>query len=197
MNTLLIGLVLLLWLSFVDAGFSRWNAVPILISANHGSKSISNIKSDNGQESKRENFFRNALAGAISCSLTHSLLVPVDVIKTRLQTDANLAKLGIIAAVQSILKSQGFSAFSQGLAATSSGYFMQGACKFGFYGMFKQKIHDQLEKVNVDARAYKFPILLASSGLAEILACWALCPLESTRIFMVINADISKKGIFL
>ena len=75
-----------------------------------------------------------ALAGAISCSITHAAVVPLDVIKTALQTDASLK--GPRAALNAVLASSGskpvcFSALFNGVGATAIGYFMQGATKFG------------------------------------------------------------------
>lgn len=141
------------------------------------------------------NFLCSALAGAISCSSTHSMLVPLDVVKTKLQADPKLSRMGIVGAVKSILKSQGHKAFGQGLAATSCGYFLQGACKFGFYDLFKRKIHDSCEDRGMQTRRFTLPILLCSSGFAEVVASWALCPLESTRIYMVLNSEDSKRGM--
>lgn len=80
-------------------------------------------------------FARVSLAGAISCSATHSLVVPLDVMKTRMQTDANVKGLSEAAgAVLASAKGRGpirLLAFFNGLSATATGYFLQGAAKFG------------------------------------------------------------------
>ena len=76
-----------------------------------------------------------AAAGAVSCSCTHSLVVPIDVVKTRLQTDA--AVHGPKEAIQSLFASgHGKGAarllpFFNGVGATAIGYFAQGMIKFG------------------------------------------------------------------
>lgn len=78
---------------------------------------------------------RVSIAGAISCSATHSLVVPLDVIKTRMQTSADLTTARD--AVRAILASGPgsgplrASAFFTGLGATAAGYWLQGAAKFG------------------------------------------------------------------
>lgn len=41
---------------------------------------------------------------------------------------------------------------------------------------------------------WRLPILIASSGLAEVIASWALCPMEVTRIYMVMNPHL-KEGM--
>lgn len=76
-----------------------------------------------------------AAAGAASCCLTHSAVVPIDVVKTRLQTDASLNGAG--AAVRAIISGcqcKGLACvrpFFNGIGATAVGYFFQGAIKFG------------------------------------------------------------------
>lgn len=81
----------------------------------------------------------------------------------------------------------------QGLTATFSGYAMQGFCKFGFYDLIKSSAYDIIQDRDTILK-YRFPILLISSGLAEIIASWALCPMEVTRIFMVMNPHF-KSGV--
>lgn len=78
-----------------------------------------------------------SLAGAVACSITHCMVVPLDVIKTRMQMDLALAGSGTLAAAKAVLRDapgQGvlrFAAFANGLPPTGLGYFLQGATKFG------------------------------------------------------------------
>lgn len=78
---------------------------------------------------------RISVAGAISCSATHSLVVPLDVIKTRMQTNSDLTS--VREAVRAILASGPGKgplraiAFFKGFGATAAGYWLQGAAKFG------------------------------------------------------------------
>lgn len=132
------------------------------------------------------NFVNSALSGAISCSVTHSLVCPLDVVKTKIQTDVTLKGKSTFEAFQQIVKSGGKGILLQGLSATFSGYAMQGFCKFGFYDLIKSKAYGIIKDREAIVK-YRLPILLVSSGLAEIIASWALCPMEVTRIFMVTN----------
>jgi hypothetical protein len=86
-------------------------------------------------EQKARYFGRISIAGAISCSVTHSLVVPLDVIKTRMQTDADISSMRAAAVAifrqgsgSGLLKGR---AFFNGLGATATGYWLQGAAKFG------------------------------------------------------------------
>jgi solute carrier family 25 phosphate transporter 3 len=127
-----------------------------------------------------------SISGAISCSVTHSLVVPLDVVKTKMQTDSTMASKSIWQVGADIFRSGGSQSLLSGLMATFTGYFLQGFCKFGFYDAFKtlafEKIKDPAAIV-----AWRLPVLIASSGLAECLASFVLTPLEAARISMVLS----------
>ena len=73
-----------------------------------------------------------ALSGAISCSLTHSSVVPLDVIKSKMQTQAGTSQRAAAAAVwRAAQRPLRVRAFFTGAGATAMGYFFQGAVKFG------------------------------------------------------------------
>ena len=77
------------------------------------------------------------LAGGVARSVTHSLVLPLDVVKTRVQTDTALATAGIGAAAAAVLRDAPgrgvlrLAAFFNGLPPTAFGYLMQGCAKFG------------------------------------------------------------------
>lgn len=141
-------------------------------------------------------FWQCGLAGAISCSFTHSIMIPLDVIKTKIQSSNALGKLSTMAAFRDIIKKDGYGVLLQGFAATFSGYFVQGTCKFGFYELYKYKLSNALSKRNIDVEKWQLPIWLTASGAAEIVASWALCPLEVTKIYMMMNPVEAKEGIW-
>lgn len=80
------------------------------------------------------NYYLKCLAGgAIACGSTHLLIVPLDVLKCKMQIDKNFShgfKEGII----KITRAQ---QLSLGWVPTLYGYSIQGAGKFGFYEIFK------------------------------------------------------------
>ena len=143
--------------------------------------------------SKLRKFINAAVSGAVSCSVTHSLVCPLDVIKTRIQTDAAMSGKSMGEAFQIIVKTGGKGVLLQGLAATFSGYAIQGFFKFGFYDLIKDRAYQIIGDKNM-IDSVRLPILLISSGLAEVIASWALCPLEVTRIYMVMNPQM-KSGM--
>lgn len=72
----------------------------------------------------------------MSCGITHTAIVPLDLVKCRIQV--NHAKYGGIAqGFRVTIAEEGVKALVKGWAPTFFGYSMQGVGKFGFYEVFK------------------------------------------------------------
>ena len=69
--------------------------------------------------------FKFFIAGGIAASFSHGITVPIDVVKTRLQTDDSLRSSGLIHATTTIIRNEGVSALSIGLGSTLIGYAIQ------------------------------------------------------------------------
>jgi hypothetical protein len=124
---------------------------------------------------------RVGLAGAISCSVTHSLVVPLDNVKTTMQT---MPELGPVRAAAQVVRERGSRALLNGLRPTAVGYWLQGAAKFGGYEALKlvgrQLFWTRDGEVHVPATlAARLPLMLTAAGVAEMGACLLLCPLET------------------
>ena len=76
-----------------------------------------------------------ALSGGFGCSLTHLTVVPLDVVKTRLQTRPGVYG-GFGDALQTIRKEEGWRMLFQGAQATGAGYFMYGVSVYPGYGTY-------------------------------------------------------------
>ncbi|KAI8633598.1 mitochondrial phosphate carrier protein [Xylariaceae sp. FL1651] len=128
-------------------------------------------------------YARFALAGALGCSVTHGAFTPVDVVKTRIQLDPVTYNRGMIGGFRQVIQNEGVRALSTGFGPTFTGYFIQGAFKFGGYEFFKKQSIDILgiEK----ARQNRAAVYSVSAASAEFFASIALCPLEATRIRLV------------
>ncbi|KAF0852265.1 mitochondrial solute carrier family 25 (mitochondrial phosphate transporter) member 3 [Andalucia godoyi] len=134
-------------------------------------------------------YLRYALGGALCCSITHAAVVPVDVVKTRLQLFPGKYK-GMIDGFKRIPAEEGAMTLLTGLGPTAVGYAAQGAFKFGFYEAFKAMFINMVGwNTAVD---YRTSIFLASSAMAETIADLALCPMEATRIRMVSDPTFAK-----
>ncbi|KAI9221836.1 mitochondrial carrier domain-containing protein [Blastocladiella britannica] len=138
-------------------------------------------------------YARFALAGALCCAVTHGALTPVDVVKTRMQLDPATYNRGMVTAFRQIIAAEGAGALLTGFGPTAAGYFVQGAFKFGGYEFWKKQIIESVGAEN--APAYRIPIYLTASALAEFAADVALCPLEATRIRLVSQPTFAS-GLF-
>ena len=52
-------------------------------------------------------YARYALAGALCCALTHGAVVPVDVVKTRMQLEPDVYTRGLLATAAHLVKEEG------------------------------------------------------------------------------------------
>ncbi|EGC31738.1 hypothetical protein DICPUDRAFT_39483 [Dictyostelium purpureum] len=137
-------------------------------------------------------FLKYGMAGALGCSITHSAVVPLDVVKTRLQT--NPGKYGgMVSGFKTIIKEEGAGMLLQGLGPTAVGYALQGFFKFGFYEVFKKTYGDFVGAEN--AATYRMGIWLAASATAETIADIALCPNEACRIRLVAEPAFAKSPV--
>uniref|UniRef100_A0A8I3X457 Solute carrier family 25 member 3 n=1 Tax=Callithrix jacchus TaxID=9483 RepID=A0A8I3X457_CALJA len=74
--------------------------------------------------------------GVLSCGLTHTAVVPLDLVKCRMQVDPQKYK-DIFNGFSVTLTGHGVRGLAKGWAPTFIGYSLQGLCKFGFYEVFK------------------------------------------------------------
>lgn len=100
------------------------------------------------------------LGGILSCGITHTAIVPLDLVKCRIQVfflnkrkyskncQVDPAKYkGIIGGFRVTLKEDGARGLAKGWAPTAIGYSLQGLGKFGFYELFKNVYADMLGEV--------------------------------------------------
>lgn len=74
-------------------------------------------------------YFKCMIGGALACGLTHTAIVPLDVMKCKKQIDSSYSK-SMIDGVKRV-RADGHGTL--GWAPTLIGYSMQGLGKFGFY----------------------------------------------------------------
>ncbi|KAI0129014.1 mitochondrial phosphate carrier protein [Xylariales sp. AK1849] len=132
---------------------------------------------------------RYAFSGAICCSFTHAILTPVDVVKTRVQLEPARYNHGLAGGMRQVVANDGARALLTGFGPTVTGYFLQGAFKFGGYEFFKRHANDWLGPEK--AAANRNAVYLASSAAAEFLGDILLCPFEAARIRLVSQPTFS------
>ena len=116
--------------------------------------------------------------GVLSCGLTHTAVVPLDLVKCRMQVDPQEYK-GIFNGFSITLKEDGVRGLAKGWAPTFIGYSVQGLCKFGFYEVFKVLYSNVLGEEN--AYLWRTSLYLAASASAEFFADIALAPMEAAK----------------
>lgn len=120
-----------------------------------------------------------AFGGLLSCGLTHTAVVPLDLVKCRIQVDPQ--KYGsIFKGFKISVKEDGLMGLTKGWAPTFIGYSMQGVGKFGFYEAFKILYSNILGEENTFL--WRTSLYLASSASAEFFADIALCPMEAVKV---------------
>lgn len=115
-----------------------------------------------------------AFGGFLACAPTHSFVLPLDLVKCRLQVDKNLYSSNL-GGIRTIIKTEGLHKIYTGFAPTFIGYGLQGAFKYGGYEYFKKTYSDLVGGSNVF-------VYLAASASAEFIADLFLCPFESMKV---------------
>uniref|UniRef100_A0A8C3TWK6 Solute carrier family 25 member 3 n=1 Tax=Catharus ustulatus TaxID=91951 RepID=A0A8C3TWK6_CATUS len=100
------------------------------------------------------------VGGVLSCGLTHTGVVPLDLVKCRMQVDP-----------------QKYKSIFNGFSVTIN---EDGLCKFGFYEVFKILYGNMLGEEN--AYLWRTSLYLAASASAEFFADIALAPMEAAKV---------------
>lgn len=129
------------------------------------------------------------IGGILSCGITHTIVVPLDIIKCRRQVNYELYK-SLGDGFKVIRATEGLRGLTVGWIPTFIGYSAQGFGKFGFYEIFK----DVYKKVVGEENAAKYQTIgfLVSSACAEFIADTLLCPWESLKV----RTQVDMKGTF-
>merc|ERR1712003_347137 len=119
------------------------------------------------------------IGGAASCGITHTAVVPLDLVKCRMQVDS-VKYPSIGKGFKVTLAEGGAKALARGWAPTLIGYSMQGTAKFGFYEIFKNVYGNAMGEEA--AYQYMTGLYLIASASAEFFADIALCPMEAVKV---------------
>jgi solute carrier family 25 phosphate transporter 3 len=124
-------------------------------------------------------FILCGFGGLLSCGITHTGIVPLDLVKCRIQVDPAKYK-GIFNGFKVSVREDGARGLAKGWAPTAIGYSMQGICKFGFYEVFKNLYSNIIGEENT--YLYRTSLYLAASASAEFFADIALSPMEAVKV---------------
>ena len=125
-----------------------------------------------------DSFLRFVLSGAICCSGAHLILTPIDVAKTKIQTDPERYP-GVVSALKTVAKEEGLGTFFNGWEPTFLGFFVNGGLGYSIIEYLRRTF---IEMAGPNAGALEIPIILASALIAASLGSVTLAPFESVRI---------------
>ncbi|EEC45845.1 predicted protein [Phaeodactylum tricornutum CCAP 1055/1] len=119
------------------------------------------------------------VGGILSCGITHTAIVPLDVVKCNMQVNPQKYPQ-LIFGIRTVLAEEGAVGLLKGWAPTAIGYSLQGAGKFGLYEVFKDVYSTALgEEKSFQWRGL---VYAAASGSAEFFADLMLCPWEMVKV---------------
>ena len=117
--------------------------------------------------------------GILSCGLTHTAVVPLDLVKCRIQVEPQKYR-NLFTGLRVTLREDGLRAFGKGWAPTAIGYSTQGLCKFGLYEGFMVLYSGVAGEEN--AYIHRTSLYMAASASAEFVADIALAPMEAVKV---------------
>ena len=129
-------------------------------------------------------------SGATGCALTHSLVIPLDVVKTRAQTDPD-GFSNVLEGGQKIFREEGLAGLALGAQATLAGYFWYGLSVYPSYTFFKRFLAQSGVVLSPEiAMVHANDIALVAGALAAVVASLGLTPLEAARIRVVAEPTV-------
>jgi hypothetical protein len=130
-------------------------------------------------------YLRFCLSGAICCAGVHLIVTPIDVVKTKVQTDPERYP-GAVAAFNKVVTDDGIGGFFAGWLVTFMGWFIWG----GFtYSLTEQLRRYLTEYAGTQASGLEVPIILFSSASAAFFGVFLLSPFEAVRIRSVAQSQ--------
>nr|CAD7439080.1 unnamed protein product [Timema bartmani] len=150
-----------------------------LVAGRNIASAASTTVEDSCEFGSQKYFLLCGLGGILSCGITHTLVVPLDLVKCRIQVNPEKYK-SVFNGFKVTINEEGARGLTKGWAPTFIGYSMQGLCKFGLYEAFKVLYSDLLGEENT--YLWRTSLYLAASASAEFFADIALSPMEAAKV---------------
>jgi len=134
-----------------------------------------------------ETVLRFVFSGAICSSGVHLALTPIDVVKTKVQTDP-VKYNGVIQSFNTVIKDEGgISTLFTGWVPTFLGWFVWGGISYSCTEAFRRYFTESVSAA--DAITLEVPIVILSAALAAFLGSFFITPFEAVRIRSVAQPD--------
>lgn len=129
-------------------------------------------------------FLRFMLSGAVCCSAVHLALTPIDVVKTKVQTDPE--RYSGLLAFRQVYDEEGLDGFFQGWQPTFVGFFFWGGVSYALTELVRRLL---TAEAGAQAAQFEVPIILFAASMGAFLGSFIICPFESVRIRSVSQKD--------
>jgi len=133
-------------------------------------------------------YLRFCVSGAICASGVHLMVTPLDVIKTKIQTDPENYP-GPIASFQKIVDERGLGGFFNGWIPTFVGFFFWGGFSYSLTEFIRRYL---IISSGSQAANLEIQIVLVSASVAAFFGTFVLVPFESVRIRSVAQPEFGK-----
>jgi len=132
------------------------------------------------------------LAGGLCSATAHTALTPIDVVKTRLQSDPPEFS-GPAEALRGVIAQDGAAGLLRGADTTALGYALSGSLSFGLEELILRFAKEVAGPGN--ALLFGTPLLLCSAAAAVTISTVAVCPFETVRIRSVAEQDADSVAV--
>ena len=126
-------------------------------------------------------YLRFMAAGALCCSTVHLAVTPLDVVKTKVQTNPREYP-NPVAAFKKVMGT-GLGTFFTGWDTTFAGFFVWGGIGYTLTEFLRRYLTVALNAPKDGS--WEIPVIIVSAGLGAFAGCFFLCPFETIRIRMV------------
>jgi hypothetical protein len=135
-------------------------------------------------------YLRFSLSGAVCASGVHLALTPLDVVKTKVQT--NPVKYPTIASsFRTVYSEEGIRTFFTGWLPTVLGNLATGGVLYACTEYIRRTLS---EAAGADAVALEAPIILVAAGMASAFGAVLVSPFEAVRIRTVAQPDFAENA---
>jgi len=132
-------------------------------------------------------YLRFSASGAVCASGVHLALTPLDVVKTKVQTNPTKYP-SVGASFKRVFAEEGLSTFFTGWVPTFLGNFLNGAVLYGTTEVVRRYL---IEVAGTEATTLEVPIILAAAATASFMGAFLICPFEAVRIRSVAQPDFA------
>ncbi|XP_056671082.1 phosphate carrier protein, mitochondrial-like [Monodelphis domestica] len=121
------------------------------------------------------------LSGGMSTGLSHTMVLPLDLIKCRLQV-APTKYPGLVSGFSLVSLQEGMRGMTRGWAPTLLGFSMQGFVKFSLYEMFKHRLSRRLSEEGF--YVWRTAVYMLAATGAGFFASLVLLPMDIVKMRM-------------